>query len=94
MTGIRLIQTGDVVDIEVSGGEAAVGDTLMQEEFLVLVTERGEWKEHPLLGVGIGDMPCDGDTLHWKGEIMDNMERAGIRIKGVSLKDGVLEIKQ
>lgn len=95
MTGIRLEQEGDTVDIEVADdGSVAVGETHNQEEFLVLVPRKGEWKEHPLLGVGIGDMAGDEDLLYWKREIRENLSRVGIEVSGVSLDNGVLEIRQ
>ena len=49
--------------------------------------------EHPLVGVGVADMVGDEDLRYWKREIIDNLARVGIKIKGVSLKNGQLEIK-
>lgn len=94
MKGLRLIQENNgIVDIELSDGEMAVGETLYQEEYLVLASQRGEWKEHPLVGVGVADMAGDNDLLYWKREITDNFARVGIKIKGVSLDNGQLKIK-
>ena len=70
-----------------------MGDTQAQEEYLVLMSQKGEWKEHPMVGVGIGDMVNDEDLRYWKREIMEGLQRVGIKIKGVSLKNGQLEIK-
>lgn len=94
MTGLRLIQdANNAVDLELEGGHLAVGNTLYQEEYLVLFTQRGEWKENPLVGVGVSDMAGDEDLRYWKREIAENLARVGIKIKGVSLKNGQLEIK-
>ena len=94
MKGLRLIQDNSgAVDIELSDGSMATGETQFQEEYLVLSTQRGEWKEHPLVGVGVSDMAGDEDLRYWKREITENLARVGIKIKGVSLNNGQLEIK-
>lgn len=93
MKGLQLIWSEDGVDLGVSGGSLTVGDTQAQEEYLVLMSQKGEWKEHPMVGVGIGDMVNDEDLRYWKREIMEGLQRVGIKIKGVSLKNGQLEIK-
>ena len=94
MKGLRLIQDNSgAVDIELNGGTMATGETRFQEEYLVLASQRGEWKEHPLVGVGVADMAGDEDLRYWKREITENLARVGIKIKGVSLRDGQLEIK-
>lgn len=81
------------MDIELANGTMATGETQYQEEYLVLATQRGEWKENPLVGVGVSDMAGDEDLRYWKREIMENLARVGIKIKGVSLKSGQIEIK-
>ena len=93
MKGLQLIWSEDGVDLGVSGGSLTVGDTQAQEEYLVLMSQKGEWKEHPMVGVGIGVMVNDEELRYWKREIMECLQRVGIKIKGVSLKNGQLEIK-
>ena len=94
MKGLRLIQeAGGTVDIELDNGTMATGETQIQEEYLVLATQRGEWKEHPLVGAGVADMAGDEDMLYWNREITESLARVGIKIKGVSLSNGALKIK-
>lgn len=94
MKGIRLIQGADgAVDIELENGAMATGETQYQEEYLVLTTHRGEWKEHPLVGVGAADMAGDEDVRYWKREITENLARVGIKTKGVVIDNGQIEIK-
>lgn len=93
MKGLQLIQDNDGVDLCVADGGMVTGETQAQEEYLVLVSQKGEWKEHPLVGVGVADMVGDEDQRYWKREIRENLARVGIKIKGVSLKNGQLEIK-
>lgn len=94
MKGIRLIQNeAGTVDIELGDNTMAIGETRYQEEYLVLATQRGEWKEHPLIGVGLADMVGDEDLRYWKRAITENLARVGIKIKGVGIRNGQLEIK-
>jgi len=93
MKGIQLIENSGDVDLNVAEGTMAVEETQAQEEYLVLVTQRGEWKENPLVGVGVSGMVGDEDLRYWKREITENLARVGIKIKGVSLKNGILELK-
>lgn len=94
MKGIRLKQTTDGrIDIDLTAGSITVGDTSIQEEALVLLTQRGEWKEYPLIGVGLADMVGDEDVRYWKREITENLARVGIKIKGVIIKNEQVEIK-
>lgn len=94
MKGLRLIQEADgTVDLELDNGTMATGETQFQEEYLVLATQRGEWKEHPLVGAGVADMAGDEDMLYWNREITESLARVGIKIKGVSLSNGALKIK-
>ena len=46
-----------------------------------------------MVGVGGADMAGDEDLRYWKREITKNLARVGIKIKGVSLNNGQLEIK-
>lgn len=94
MRGILLKQTSDGrIDLDLTAGAITTGDTSIQEEALVLMTQRGEWKEYPLIGVGLADMVGDEDVRYWKREITENLARVGIRIKGVIIKNGQIEIK-
>ena len=94
MKGIRLKQTTDGrIDIDLTAGSITVGDTSIQEEALVLLTQRGEWKEYPLMGVGLADMVGDEDVRYWKREITENLARVGIKIKGVIINNEQVEIK-
>lgn len=93
MKGLLLAYNDGCVDLAVESGGMLTGETQAQEEYLVLASQRGEWKEYPLVGVGLADMAGDEDVRYWKREIIDNLARVGIKVKGVSLKNGNIEIK-
>ena len=94
MIGLRLIQNdSDTVDLEVSSGHLAVGDVTEQNQYLLLTTHRGEWKEHPLVGVGISDIVNDHDLEGWKREIAAALEDDGQTIEQLELTTDKLNIK-
>ena len=72
-------------DLRIDGNGIAVGNTLYQNQYLILKAQRGEFKEHPALGVGIGDMPNDGDFSFWKKRIREELAKDGLRVSRVEL---------
>jgi hypothetical protein len=70
-----------------------VGNTLEQRQALLLLCQKGEVKEDPLLGVGIGDIVNDHDFRLWKREIIDQFERDGQRIERLVITPEGLEVR-
>lgn len=58
-----------------------VGDTMYQNEALILISHQGEFKETPLLGVGIDDMVNDNDILQWEHSIRVNLSRDNMDVR-------------
>ncbi len=91
---IRLIQANDgTVDLEISGGSIALGDTQPQQEYLMLATRPGDWKESPTLGIGIEDAAADDDTQYWVRETLEQFRRVGLAVKGVEFTGDSIQIK-
>ena len=63
----------------------AIGDTLRQNQALLLELRKGELKEWPVLGVGIGDMLLDDDPAYWRAEIREQMTLDGQNVEHVSI---------
>lgn len=72
-------------DIKIENGHIAIGETLPQNEFLLLVMNKGELKEDPLVGVGISDMLNDNDILGWKRKIRDGLKADGLTVEQISI---------
>lgn len=72
-------------DIKIENGHIAIGETLPQNEFLLLVMNKGELKEDPLVGVGISDMINDNDILGWKRKIRDGLKADGLTVEQISI---------
>lgn len=81
--GMQLVEMTN--DIKIENGHIAIGETLPQNEFLLLVMNKGELKEDPLVGVGISDMINDNDILGWKRKIRDGLKADGLTVEQISI---------
>lgn len=90
MTGIQIdSETGDIL---VGKNGVSIGDTSQQNQYLILVSHPGEWKESPLLGVGIGDYVNDNETDFIRHSIYENFRMDGIEIEKMTVNPGDIEI--
>ena len=93
MNAIRLIQDGNgQVDIELADGAIAVGEVTEQNQYLLLKTHAGEWKESPMVGVGIDDLLNDHDLERWERTISEALEQDGQTIEKLELTTEKLTI--
>lgn len=94
MKGIQLQWDGEgtVLEPQVSNGGLALGDTLRQNQALLLMLHKGELKERPSAGVGLSDMLLDNDPLYWRTEIREQLEMDGQTVKSVRVTTSGVEI--
>jgi len=64
-----------------------VGDVTYQNQAMILKAQKGEFKEHPTVGVGIENIVCDNDLRLWKKEIAEQLEADGQRIDRLVLNE-------
>jgi len=62
-----------------------IGDTLYQNQYIILSAQKGELKENPLLGVGIEDMANDEDVLPWKKSIREELAKDGMKVDTLTI---------
>lgn len=62
-----------------------VGETIYQNEALILVSHTGEFKENPMLGVGVNDMVNDNDIAQWEHAIRVNLSRDNMEVRTVKI---------
>lgn len=96
MNGIQL--DGFVPSIKVRRGADGkitdglqVGDTLRQNQALILVLHKGELKERPSTGCGIEDMLLDNDPIYWRSLIREQLEMDGQKVNKIEVgKTGIM----
>lgn len=88
-TGILLDDTYDLQVIAKRDGTGRIisglqlGNTLYQNQALILIFQPGEVKLNPLIGAGIEDMLNDQDYLVWRRRIRQQLELDGQLVTGV-----------
>lgn len=81
------------LDIMFANGDFVIGDSTMQNQYLILSTHKGEWKENPNIGAGIVDMLNDEDSeTYWKHRITVELERDGMIVKQIKIKNSQIQI--
>lgn len=70
-----------------------LGETTPQNQAFLLVAHKGEFKEHPTIGVGMADMLNDHDFAYWRRLITYEFERDGQTIDRLELNDKGLTIE-
>lgn len=70
-----------------------IGNTVSQNQYILLRAYPGELKEHPALGVGVADLVNDNDISGWSNEIRMQLEKDGMKVSKVKFgRDMNLEI--
>jgi hypothetical protein len=72
-----------------------VGDVTVQNQAVILLAQKGEFKEYPVVGIGINDICNDSDFRLWKREITEQIEKDGQQISRLELNEKglILEAK-
>jgi hypothetical protein len=70
-----------------------VGDVTYQNQAMILLAQKGEYKEFPTVGAGINDICNDSDLQEWKREITAQIEGDGQRIEKLTLTENEFDLK-
>lgn len=98
MTGIQLTDYEPQVVIKRDGlglitQGLTIGDTLNQNQAIILAMHQGELKERPMMGVGISDMLLDNDPIYWRTKIKEQLEMDGEKVGSVKIIRTGIEIE-
>ena len=97
MKGITLIDYEAVIqphrgsDGKITSG-LVVGDTLHQNQSLILHLHKGELKERPMAGCGISDMLLDNDPIYWRTLIREQLEMDRQTVTNIKITTKSIEI--
>lgn len=95
MVGIALIpnESGTAYDLDVRSGHLKLAEVTHQNQAMLLAAHPGEYKENPLLGVGLSDILQDHDLRGWRSRIIQTLEADGQRVRKVELTNAGLTIE-
>lgn len=89
-TGIQLVGPGD---LKIMNGSIQIGDTLFQNQYLILKSQKGDLKEQPLLGAGIDGLANDNDLVAWKKTIREELQRDGMKVSQLDINQSEIILK-
>jgi hypothetical protein len=88
MTVFDLLLNGDY-DLDIQLGDLVVGESTRQNQQLILITNPGEWRGAPQVGVGIQSMILDdAPTAAITSAIQEQLEADGMIIQSLTLATG------
>ncbi|MEN9977228.1 MAG: hypothetical protein RIR36_1388 [Bacteroidota bacterium] len=65
-----------------------VGDTMNQNQALLLIANSGEFKSNPTIGVAIDELLLDNDFLRFRHRIREHFAKDGLTVRNVQLENG------
>ena len=85
---IRLVRDEDGRII----GGITLGETLPQNQALILTLHQGELKEAPAVGCGVSDMLLDNQPLYWRARIREQLEMDGPTVNSIKITTSGIHI--
>lgn len=93
MTGILIDERSG--DLLIEHGSIVIGDIESQTAEAVVVTMRGELKEHPLLGGEAARMRGGSYDVMWAGNVRAMLQGCGVECERVNVEtDGTITIER
>lgn len=90
MDDFKLDQNGD---IDILNGDFLIGDATLQHQKHILIAQKGEYKEHPEIGVGIANALNDENPRQILTQIRRNYEYDGMQVNTLEIdEDGNITI--
>ncbi|WP_395049395.1 hypothetical protein [Flavobacterium sp.] len=65
-----------------------VGNTMNQNQAMILIANPGEFKFNPTMGVAIDELLLDDDYLKFRHRIRDHFSKDGLKVRSIQLSEG------
>jgi hypothetical protein len=65
-----------------------VGNTMNQNQAMILIANPGEFKFNPTIGVAIDELILDDDYLRMRHRIREHFAKDGLMVKSIQLSEG------
>ncbi len=79
-------------DLKIENGDFVFGDATRDNERLMLLAEKGEWKHSPLSGVGIRSFLDDEHPTEFEREVRRQFGRDGAKVETLSYQNEELKL--
>ena len=81
------------LDLAVQGGDLATGESTRQSQVLLLLTAKGEWKQHPQRGVDAASWLETASAPELAREVRSEFSADGMRVDSVKLDGTKLNVE-
>jgi phage baseplate assembly protein W len=88
-TDILLDESGD---LDISGGDLTAGESTQQHIRLILLTQKGQWKDSPVIGADIARIINNEKQQNLRQTIQKELEIDGLTVRRIELGD-TLEVE-
>lgn len=79
------IMLGDGLDLLVVGGDFVIADATAQNKALLLLADKGDFRQTPVVGVGINRALLDDDNGELLGDIRFEFTQDGMTVRKLQL---------
>lgn len=90
MTDIKL---DDDFDLKFVNGDLVIGEATLQHQKLLLLAHKGEIREFPTRGVGVGSWLLDDQAGNLNGAIKREFTADGMKVEKVNTSGGKINVK-
>ena len=87
------IHLNDTFEPIVENGDFAVAPNLKQAQALLLQTNKGEWKQHPTMGVGVPNFLETFNMSELSREIREQFSQDGMKVNRVQINGTTLNVE-
>lgn len=79
-------------DLLIQNGDLVIGPSSEQHQQLLLLSNKGDWRQFPMVGVGVREYLKDENENSMVGEIKEQFEMDGMEVKDIRIANGQIGI--
>jgi hypothetical protein len=80
------------LDLDFVNGDLVIGDATKQNQQLLVISSKGDWKENPTIGVGAAGYLKDEDEAGLMAEIKTQFEKDGMKVLAIKVSNENIEV--
>ena len=89
LTDLLIDETGDIA---FQDGDLVIGDCENQNQYFILASNKGDFKDHPEIGAALQEMLNDENIDGFLLEAKRQLEYDGMRVDNITFQEGKLII--
>ena len=79
-------------DLQIKNGDFVIDNATLQNQYLLVVSNKGEFKQHPKVGAGINGYLLDDEQAGMLREIRYQFENDGMAVNRLEYKNEKLKL--